>query len=111
MVSKFGDVYPHMQHHLIELHATPAHFRQRLLQVEDHMSSDAFKAPGGEGLLGLAKELRSRREEVNKRKGEHMPKRFVFACELMLLARAGLTGRALATLSPCRAAFASLKKL
>ncbi len=86
MVRKFGDVYPHetaIAHvrRLLDtdfahtnLHETPAHFRQRAQQVEDHMNSDAFTAPGGTGLLGLAKELRSRCEEVVRRGGQRIPK-------------------------------------
>ncbi len=54
---------------------TPTHFMQRMRQVEDHMNSAAFAASdGGCGLGGLAKELRSRCEEVVLRKGERIPK-------------------------------------
>ena len=59
-------------HH--KLHETPAHFIQRMQQVEDHMNSAAFAACGGGGLQGLAKELRIRCEEVIRRKGERLPK-------------------------------------
>ncbi len=47
---------------------------QRMQQVEDHTNSSAFAACGGGGLEGLAKELRSRCEEVMRRKGERLPK-------------------------------------
>ena len=57
-----------------KLHETPEHFRRRMQQVEDHMNSDAFAAPGGQGLLGLAKELRSRCEEMIRRGGQRVPK-------------------------------------
>lgn len=93
MVTKFGDVYPHetaIAHvrRLLEgdfrhtsIHETPAHFKQRMQRVEDHMNSDAFAAPDGHGLLGLAKELRSRCEEVIRRNGARIPKSCVlFAC-------------------------------
>ncbi len=57
------------------MHMTPTHFMQRMRQVEDHMNSAAFAASdGGCGLGGLAKELRSRCEEVVLRKGERIPK-------------------------------------
>ena len=57
-----------------DLHETPAHFSLRMKKVEDHMNSEAFTAPGGRGLLGLAKDLRSRCEEVIKRDGQRIPK-------------------------------------
>ncbi len=51
-----------------------AHFKARMQRVEDHMNSDAFAAPDGTGLLGLAKELKSRCEEVVKSGGRCIPK-------------------------------------
>ena len=42
--------------------------------VEDHMNSPKFTAPHGTGLLGLAKELRSRCEAVILAKGERLSK-------------------------------------
>ena len=86
MVRKLGDVNPHetaISHirRLLDtdsahtkLHETPAHFRQRVQKVEDFMNSDSFTAPGGAGLLGLAKSLRARCEEVVLRRGERIPK-------------------------------------
>ena len=53
---------------------TPAQFRVRMQKVENYMNSDAFASPGGTGLLGLAKELRPRCEELIRRKGERLPK-------------------------------------
>ena len=53
---------------------TPAQFKQRLQRVEDHLNSAAFAAPGGTGLLGLAKELRPRCQKVVDLKGERVPK-------------------------------------
>ena len=53
---------------------TPRQFRARMQKVEDHLNSPAFKAPGGQGLMGLAKELRPRCEELVRRKGERLPK-------------------------------------
>ena len=86
MVRKIRDVYPHetVISHIrrlldtdfahTKLHETPAHFRQRMQKVEDFMNSDSFAAPGGAGLLGLAKSLRTRCEEVVLRRGERIPK-------------------------------------
>ena len=86
MVRKFGDIYPHetaISHirRLLEsdfvctkLHESPEHFKARMQQVENHMNSDAFAAPDGQGLLGLAKELRSRCEDMIRRGGQRIPK-------------------------------------
>ena len=52
----------------------PAQFKQRLLRVEEHLNSAAFAAPGGAGLMGLAKELRPRCQKVVELKGERVPK-------------------------------------
>ena len=35
-------------------------FAKRLQRVGDHMNSSSFAAPGGRGLMSLAKELRTR---------------------------------------------------
>ena len=53
---------------------TPAQFRVRMQKVEDHLNSDEFAREDGRGLLGLAKDLRSRCEEVVRRGGERLPK-------------------------------------
>ena len=53
---------------------TPNQFEARVHRVEDHMNSDAFKAEGGRGLLGLAKQLRERCEQMVSVKGERIPK-------------------------------------
>ena len=86
LVKKFGDVYLHetvISHirRLLDgefvhnkLHESPDHFMHRMQQVENHMNSPAFAACGGEGLMGLARELRSRCEELKRRKGERLPK-------------------------------------
>ena len=86
MVRKWGDVYPHetlISHirRLLDqvfvcsrLSETPAQFKQRLLRVEQHLNSAAFAAPGGAGLMGLAKELRPRCQKVVELKGERVPK-------------------------------------
>ena len=42
--------------------------------VENHLNSDAFAAAGGRGLLGLAKDLRPRCEELLRRMGGRLPK-------------------------------------
>jgi uncharacterized protein (UPF0303 family) len=39
-----------------------------------HLNSDRFAAPGGGGLLALAKELPERCREVIRRQGERIPK-------------------------------------
>ena len=51
-----------------------AQFRVRMKNVEDYMNSAEFSRKDGRGLLGLAKDLRSRCEEVVKRQGERIPK-------------------------------------
>ena len=85
LAKKFGDVYLHetaishvrrlldsdFAHH--KLCETPAHFRQRMQQVEDHMHSDAFAAKDGTGLLGLCKQLRSRCKALVDGGGERLP--------------------------------------
>ena len=57
-----------------QLHEPPGHFIGRMQRVEDHMNSAAFAAIGGQGLMGLAKELRNRCEELKRRQGERLPK-------------------------------------
>ena len=86
MVRKWGDVYPHetliahirrlLDQEFVSsrLSETPAQFKQRLQRVEDHLNSAAFAAPAGTGLLGLAKELRTRCQLVVELKGERVPK-------------------------------------
>ena len=49
-------------------------FIGRMQQVEDHMNSAACAAIGGQGLMGLAKELRNWCEELKRRQGERLPK-------------------------------------
>ena len=84
-MKKFGDVYLHetaishvrrlldsdFAHH--KLCETPAHFRQRMQRVEDHMNSKAFAAKDGTGLLGLCKQLRSRCKALIDGGGERLP--------------------------------------
>ena len=53
---------------------THPQFSQRMQRVEDHLNSDDFAAPDGNGLLGLAKELRGRCKTVVQLKGERVPK-------------------------------------
>ena len=52
---------------------TPAHFRQRMQRVEDHMNLEAFAAEDGTGLLGLCKQLRSRCQALIDGVGERLP--------------------------------------
>ncbi len=68
LVKKFGDVYVHetLISHIrrllggdfatTKLFETPAQFVLRMGRVEQHLNSKDFAAPGGGGLLGLAKE-------------------------------------------------------
>jgi hypothetical protein len=86
LVKKFSDVYVHetLIAHIRRLSdtdfaatrifETPAQFRERMQKVEDYMNSGEFSRKDGRGLLGLAKDLRSRCEEVVRRKGERIPK-------------------------------------
>ena len=87
MVAKWGDVYLHetVVSHVRRLLAsdfactrlgeTPLQFAQRMKKVEAFMNSPAFaKADGGRGLMGLARELPARCDEVIKRKGARIPK-------------------------------------
>ena len=86
LVRKFGDVYPHetvnahvrrlldQEFTCSRLSETPAQFRARMQKVEDHMNSVDFAKAGGHGLLGLAKELRTRCRQVVLGKGERGPK-------------------------------------
>ena len=83
---KFGDVCSHettIAHirRLLDgdfsrpkLNETTSHFRERMQKVEDFMHSPAFEGSGSGGLIGLAKELRPRREELARRKGQRLPK-------------------------------------
>ena len=57
-----------------KLFESPSKFTRRMKQMEEHLNSDRFVAPGGGGLLALAKELPDRCREVIKRKGERIPK-------------------------------------
>ena len=49
-------------------------FAKRMQRVEDYMNSSSFAAPGGRGLTGLAKDLRSGCEHVIATKGRRVPK-------------------------------------
>ena len=86
LVAKWGDVYIHetaISHirRLLDtdfpcthLYQTPAQFRRRLTQVENHMNSPQFAAPGKGGLGDLAKDMRKRCLEVIRLRGERIPK-------------------------------------
>ena len=86
LVKKFGDVYLHetVVSHVrrlldgdfasTKLEESALHFATRMQRVEDHMDSFSFAAIGGCGLLGLAKELRSRCEYVIASGGQRVPK-------------------------------------
>ena len=66
--------YP-ISHECTRLGETPLQFAQRMKKVEAFMNSPAFaKADGGRGLMGLARELPARCDEVIKRKGARIPK-------------------------------------
>jgi hypothetical protein len=86
LVKKLGDLYVHetlIAHirRLLEsdfatthLFETPAQFGERMLKVERHLNSRDFAAPGGGGLLALAKETLGRCDELVRLKGERIPK-------------------------------------
>ena len=57
-----------------KLFESTSDFARRMKQVEVHLNSDRFAAPGGGGLLALAKEMPARCDEVIKRQGERIPK-------------------------------------
>ena len=86
LAKRWGDVYlhetviAHIRRLLAtdfacdRLYETPMQFKRRMKLVEDHMNSDNFKAPGGGGLMDLAKELPARCQSVLKLRGERLPK-------------------------------------
>ena len=86
IVKNLGDVYLHVQvtshvRRLLDgevahrkIRETPEHFAERMKLVEAHMKSASFTADDGRGLEGLAKDLKSRCEEVVRLKGERIPK-------------------------------------
>ena len=87
LVKKWGDVYIHetvIAHirRLLDneftcsrLDEAPSHFRTRMESVQNFMNSPHFaRAGGGRGLAGLARQLRSRCEDVIARKGERIAK-------------------------------------
>ncbi len=86
LVAKWGDVYLHetVIAHIRRLLATDfdfsgleesvAHFKQRMKQVEDAVNAPGFAWKGGRGLEGLARDLRTRCEQVVQRRGERLPK-------------------------------------
>ena len=87
LVPKWGDVYLHetVVSHIRRLLATDfaraslgetvKEFTKRVKQVENYMNSESFaRAGGGRGLLGLAKELPERCQDVIKAKGKRIPK-------------------------------------
>ena len=57
-----------------KLEESPVIFAERMQRVEDHMNSSSFAAPGGCGLTGLAKDLRTRCELCIALKGQRVPK-------------------------------------
>ena len=85
LVKKFGDFYLHetINAHIRRLESTdfvcrhlcetPAQFKARMQKIEDFMNSPDFRAEGGNGLLGLAKEMRSRAEGIMRSGGERLP--------------------------------------
>lgn len=86
LVGKLGDLYLHetlISHirRLLDqdfvsqkLHETIPQFKKRVLQVVNHLNSDSFSAPNGEGLPGLARRLRERCSAIVLLKGERLPK-------------------------------------
>ena len=87
LVKKFSDVYFHETvnshiHRLLDtdfacrrLHETVSQFMARAKKVEKFMNSKRFAAgKDGQGLQGLARDLRARCREVVSRQGERIPK-------------------------------------
>ena len=86
LTGKMGDVYPHetLISHIRRLlsrtfpckhlNETVKQFKTRVAKVEAHLNSKSFAAPNGQGLEGLARELRARCKQVVKLKGERIPK-------------------------------------
>lgn len=86
LAKKFGDFYLHetINSHIRRLESqdfvcrhlceTPGQFKIRMQKIENFMNSPSFKAEGGKGLLGLAKEMRWRAEYLVQHGGERIPK-------------------------------------
>ena len=85
LAKNWGDVYLHetgISHvrRLLDneftctrLDETPAQFILRMKKVEAFMNSQEFASEGGRGLEGLAKDFRSRCQEVIDAKDERIP--------------------------------------
>ena len=58
----------------VRVDETYPQFKRRMRKVQDLMNSDAFRRePDGTVLLGLAKDVRERCEELKGRHGQRLP--------------------------------------
>ena len=86
LASRRGDLDPHetvishirrllMQEFVcVRVDETYPQFKRRMRKVQDLMNSDAFRRePDGTVLLGLAKDVRERCEELRGRHGQRLP--------------------------------------
>ena len=86
LVAKWGDMYLHetvishirrlleAEYRTQSLNEPVARFTARMKQVEAHLNSPDFRAAGGRGLDGLARDLLWRCDEVVRLEGERLPK-------------------------------------
>ena len=86
LASRLGDLYLHgtvishtrrllmLEFVCVRVDETDPHFKRRMHKVQDVMNSDASRRePDGAGLLGLAKDVRKRCEELKGRQGQRLP--------------------------------------
>ena len=86
LASRLGDLYlhetviSHIRRLLMQevvcarVDETYPKFKRHMLKVQDFTNSDAFRRePDGAGLLGLAKDVRKRCEELKGRHGQRSP--------------------------------------
>ena len=86
LAPRWGDVYLHetviahirrlldTDYRCASLNETVPRFQDRMSRVAAHLNSPNFRAHGGRGMCGLAKDLRRRCADVVRLKGERLPK-------------------------------------
>ena len=86
LAPRWGDVYLHetviahirrlldTDYRCASLNETVPRFQDRMNRVAAHLNSQNFRAHGGRGMCGLAKDLRRRCAEVVRLKGGRLPK-------------------------------------
>ena len=86
LVANWGDIYLYetvishirrlleQEYRTMSLNEPVARFTARMKQVEAHLNSPDFRAAGGRGLDGLARDLLWRCDEVVRLKGGRLPK-------------------------------------